>query len=73
MTGNQRPTHEAPDTPHLILLDGSVGDKTHIVVDVKVEEGARFPSGFVNDEVVERVMLSSARAAPAIPTHERVV
>lgn len=41
----------------LVLFNRCVGQKAHVVVDVKIEQWARLPAGLVHDEVVERVML----------------
>jgi hypothetical protein len=41
----------------LVLLLGRVREHAHVVVDVKVEEGARLAARLVDDEVVERVVL----------------
>jgi hypothetical protein len=40
-----------------VLLLCSVCEETHIVVHIKIEQRTRFAPGFVNDEVVECVML----------------
>jgi hypothetical protein len=40
-----------------VFLFGSVVKEPYIIMDVKVEEGTRFSPGFVDDEIVERVML----------------
>ena len=41
----------------LIFLFRGVGEEPYIVVYVKVKQGAGFPACFVDDEVVERVVL----------------
>lgn len=41
----------------LVLFDGGVSQKTHVVVDVKIEQWAGLPAGLIHDEVVEGVML----------------
>lgn len=41
----------------LVLFDSGVSQKTHVVVDVKIEQWARLPAGLIHDEVVERMML----------------
>lgn len=43
----------------LVLLNGGICQQTNVVMDVKVEQRPRFSSCFVDNEIVERVMLSS--------------
>jgi hypothetical protein len=45
----------------LVLLDRRVMDHSHVVVDVKIEQRTGFPSGLVDDEVVEGVVLQRKR------------
>lgn len=42
----------------LVLLLGGIRKHTHVVVHVKVEQGARLAARLVDDEVVKRIMLS---------------
>ena len=41
----------------LVLLDGRISEKAHVVVDVEVEERARLSAGLVDDEIVKCVVL----------------
>lgn len=41
-----------------VLLFGCVREETDVVMDVKVEQGTRFATGFVDYEIVERIVLS---------------
>lgn len=43
----------------LVFLFGSVVEESYIIMDVKVEEGTRFSPGFVDDEIIESVMLKN--------------
>ena len=42
----------------LVLLDRRIGQKTDVIVDIEVEQRARLSTGFVDDKVVERVVLA---------------
>jgi hypothetical protein len=41
----------------LVFLLGSIRKQSDVVVDIKIEEGTRFPSGFVDYEIVKGIML----------------
>ena len=50
------PLHDFPCMGFVLLL-GSVGEKSHVVVHVEIEQWSRFSTSFVDDEVVECIML----------------
>jgi hypothetical protein len=41
----------------LVLFFCRIRKKTHVVVNIKVEQWTRFAAGFVDNKVVERVVL----------------
>lgn len=41
----------------LVLLHRGVGEETHVIMHIEVEKWARFASRFVDDEIVECVVL----------------
>lgn len=41
----------------LVLFNRSIGEQTHVVVHIEIEQGTGFPACLVDDEVVEGVML----------------
>ena len=43
----------------LVFLFSSIVKEPYIIMDVKVEEGTRFSPGFVDDEIIESVMLKN--------------
>lgn len=54
----------------LVFLLRRIGKKAHVVVDVKVEEGARFTTCFVDDEVVKCVVLQHRLVSVIMGTGE---
>lgn len=43
----------------LVLLLRGIGHESNIVVNIEVEERTRFSTGFVDDEVIKRMVLDS--------------
>jgi len=41
----------------LILLNSSIRHHADVIMDIKIEQGSRFATGFVDNEVVECIVL----------------
>ena len=55
-----------------VLLYGGVRDEPHVVMDVEMEERARFASGLGDDQIVERVVLEERKKETNTEVRDRM-